>query len=536
MKTKNIIVQVFFFVLLFSSCENNFDPQIYGALFSTNYPQTEADYESYILSSYPDLLGGWARRFMSGEGGIIKFFDTPSDYTNLQLGKPSTASTLEWPQGNFSNAHLYPKSPAGSTPTHYEKTRWITRQTEIIDVVQKATILTEEKKKNFLGEARMLRGIYMYYLMHMYGPVPVIIDPALVGDIEAERNIVRPTLEQMTKYIYDDFDFAQQNMSNIAPNGRYTADYAKFCLMRHCLNEGSYMSGYYDKAIEMYQSLKASNKNYALFTKGGAAAYAEQFMQANKFNVEIIMALSTSPNGDGSNYLDMFCFTWYTVPADAARYADVANTIPTPFEKQGGGWSQRYSIPPSYYDAYEPGDLRREVILTSYVQNNAERTVVTREDVDVKWNGFIINKYPIETNDLYQPTDFPLARWADVLLMYAEAVARKTNAVPTGEAMQGVTDVRARAGLPPFSGAAVASYNGFMDALLAERGHEMLFEGHRKVDLIRFNKYRHNFKVIKNIEPTHQYVPLPDYAVKEAESYGRVLTQTFERPGYDQDR
>ncbi|MDR3269314.1 MAG: RagB/SusD family nutrient uptake outer membrane protein, partial [Tannerella sp.] len=144
---------------------------------------------------------------------------------------------------DFTNSMLYPAGGLnGGSPNHYEKIRDITRMTEVINVLQNAENLQDAKKKNFTGEARLLRGLVMYYLLHIYGPVPVIIDPALVGNVEAEQNLVRPTLEQMAQWIYDDFDYAQQNMSNTAPNGRYTADYAKVCLMRHCLNEGSYMA------------------------------------------------------------------------------------------------------------------------------------------------------------------------------------------------------------------------------------------------------------------------------------------------------
>jgi hypothetical protein len=273
-----------------------------------------------------------------------------------------------------------------------------------------------------------------------------------------------------------------------------------------------------------------------LFTKDGADAYANQFKMANKFNNEIIMALSTSKAGDGGGKNgNFFPVSRYVIPNDAAAYADVANTIPTPFVWQGSGWGQCFNVAPAYYDAYEVGDTRRNVILTSYVVNDANRTVITRSDIGAKWSGFLINKYPPEIDSPFQPTDFPLARWADVLLMYAESVARKTQAVPTGDALQGVNDVRARAGLPPLSGTAIASYDGFMDALLIERGHEMIYEGCRKIDLIRFNKYRHNCTIIKGIAPTNQYMPLPDYAVQQAASYGKTLEQYFERPGYASD-
>ena len=173
--------------------------------------------------------------------------------------------------------------------------------------------------------------------------------------------------------------------------------------------------------------------------------------------------------------------------------------------------------------------------MTSYVKNDANRTLITRADIGTAWTGFIINKYPVEIDNPFQPTDIPLARWADVLLMYAEAVARKNQSVPTGEAMKAVNDVRARAGLSPLSGSAVESYQGFMDALLMERGHELMYEGCRKIDLIRFNKYRHNCRIYKGFEPTHQYIPLPNYAIQQAESYGKTLTQYYERPDYALD-
>ena len=56
----------------------------------------------------------------------------------------------------------------------------------------------------------------------------------------------------------------------------------------------------------------------------------------------------------------------------------------------------------------------------------------------------------------------------------------------------------------------------------------MLYEGMRKIDLIRFNQYAQRTAKIKGVAPTHQYVPIPNYAVQQAsESYGKVLVQTF---------
>jgi hypothetical protein len=540
---KNILISIVAMLCL-CSCEDNFDPQIYGSLFSSNFPKSESDYEAYMMGCYIPFTGRWnyvfssyQYPFYSVEAGIIKLFDIPSDYCNPALVQNWGGAWLFWSLDNFTNSALYTGSgPNGGSPNHYEKIREVTRMTEIIGTLERAEGLSDVKKRNFTGEARLLRGMEMYYLLHIYGPVPVIVNPELVGNPESEQNLVRPTLDEMAQWIYDDLDYAQQNMSNTAPNGRYTADYARFCLMRHCLNEGSYKPGWYDKAIEMYQALKASTRGYALYTQGGSEAYAGQFSQSNKFNSEVIMAMSVSAEAEGDINGDFFPVTYYMFPSDAAGYADVENTIPTPF-LLGAGWGQVYNVAPLFYESYEEGDVRQDIILTSYIRNNAERSVVSKADLGVLWDGYILHKYQNElSNAMYQAHDFPLARWADVLLMYAEAVARKTQAVPAGDAMQAVTDVRARAGLPPLSGTATASYEGFMEALLAERGHELLYEGHRKIDLIRFNKFCHNIKAIKNLTPTHQYLPIPDYAVRQAGEYGKSLTQTYERPEYAQDQ
>ncbi|HZL10333.1 MAG TPA: RagB/SusD family nutrient uptake outer membrane protein [Prolixibacteraceae bacterium] len=539
----NIIFSILIAItLLLGSCEDNFEPQMYGKLFTSNFPKTESDYEAYLMTCYVpfsvnwsyNLTGGsWQHGFYVAGDGHICQFDATSDYCAPWEVNNGGSSRRKYSEVNFAD-FVYFKRSDGGNPPYFEKLRDITRFTEIIGVLEDATVLSDTKKKNFIGEARFLRGMAMYYLMHIYGPVPVILDPSMVGNLEDEQNLERPTLTQMTEWITADMEYAVANMAATAPKGRYTATYARFCLMRHYLNEGSYMNGYYDKTIQMYNELNGSG--YGLYTNGGDAAYADQFKQANKFNNEVIMAVSTSETGDGSGTNGNFNpLSWYVVPNNVAKYADAANTIPTPFVHQGGGWSQSYNVAPAYYDTYETGDLRKNVILTSYVQNDAARTNITAADIGVKWSGFIINKYPIEIPNQFQPSDIPLARWADVLLMYAEAVARKANTVPTGEAMQGVNDVRARAGLAPLSGDATASYDGFMDALLAERGHELLYEGCRKIDLIRFNKYRHNCMAIKGNAPTSQYIPIPDYAVQQAETYGKTLTQFFERPGYGQD-
>lgn len=98
-----------------------------------------------------------------------------------------------------------------------------------------------------------------------------------------------------------------------------------------------------------------------------------------------------------------------------------------------------------------------------------------------------------------------------------------------------MNEVRARAKLANLPASATSSKEAFLDAILAERGHELWYEGLRKIDLIRFNRYAQEVYKSKGVRPTHQYIPLPNYVVEAAESYGKTIAQTYEREGWQTD-
>ena len=193
---KNLFFYLMISILFLNSCEKDFDPKIYGNLFTTNFPQTEADYEAYFMCGYLPLSGGynyalsgWRHPFYSGRQGVIKYFDFTSDYCFPNSVSSWGGSWREWSRGDFANSVYFGVNFAQEEPNSFELVRVVTRMTNIIDVLQKASTLADDKKRAFVAEARLLRGIMMYYLLHIYGPVPVIVDPELVGNVEAEKNM-----------------------------------------------------------------------------------------------------------------------------------------------------------------------------------------------------------------------------------------------------------------------------------------------------------------------------------------------------------
>jgi hypothetical protein len=84
-------------------------------------------------------------------------------------------------------------------------------------------------------------------------------------------------------------------------------------------------------------------------------------------------------------------------------------------------------------------------------------------------------------------TDWAFFRYADILLLKAEAIMRKNGGVATQAAVNEVNKVRERA-----FGNAANNYNMAsltLNELLNERGRELAWEGHRRQDLIRFGKW-----------------------------------------------
>lgn len=529
-----------------SGCEKNFDPKIYGVLTEQNFPVSEDDFESLMMSCYIPFVNTWTYSLYASSGnqhpwyipagGVLKMFDATSDIEAPWVTGVWDKNYRNYSEANFSQCVYASRGTlSDSQPNHYPKTREVTRFTDVIGTIQAASAsnVSESRKTEILAEARLCRGLHMYNLLHVYGPVPVIVDPADVEKPEALNNAVRPSLTDMAQWIYDDFLFAAQNAPETqADKGRFTRDFARVCLMRHCLNEGYHMDGWYQKAIDMYNELNTGK--YRLFT-AGTNPYKEMFREVNDFNCEIIAAISCDPSSTGNTKEgSMNPFAMLAMPNNCAKKDDLGT--PTPFAVVGPGWGMTFNLSPKFYDTFDETDLRRESIITTYYTVNGEWWGPAEIGKKSEWDGYVPYKYPAETATAPNfGNDFPLARWADVLLMYAEAEVRKSGSAPSKDAVEAVNQVRSRAGLGSLPTSYTASAEAFLDALLEERGHEFWFEGFRKIDLIRFNRYAQRNAAIKGKVPTHQYIPLPNYAVDEAAEIGKELVQTYSREGWEAD-
>lgn len=175
---------------------------------------------------------------------------------------------------------------------------------------------------------------------------------------------------------------------------------------------------------------------------------------------------------------------------------------------------------PTFYFDYEEGDTRRDVTVCNYSISSK--------------NAYHMNTYAGHTNGKFRAPwtaefttgkvdkrsiNFPLLRYSDVLLMYAEALNEYNNG-PTPAATSALKQVRTRAYGNDESkiGVLPTSYQDFRKAIIEERKLELAFEGLRRTDLIRWNILTDKLKETKEkvmhlARRENEYAEVPYYRV-----------------------
>ena len=482
-------------VAISTGCKKGLDRTSFGVLSPINFPKTEAEFETYALEVYKPFGSKW-----SYSDGSNQYLWHGMEWSNTfinDLPSDLIASFPEW--GGYwtemSAANFLPRINHG-TNGHFQKTRFITRITKIIDDLENASI-ADDKKKQLITEARMARGWLMYYLYTLYGTVPVILDASKIGT-EAEADLTRPDKATFVAAAAEDLRYAADNLVKTpAEYGRFNKGIALGVLMRLYL---------FNKD---YQKAEAAGREIIAMGYNLITNYQDLFRVATEKNNETIWAVSVDPAGDGTGAKGNFnAWGFYTYPSD---YPGMLSTGP-----RKGGYSNPSSFTAtwSFYDSFDPLDKRRALLITTYnaVNSAGNPTGVVKTRASLR--GPVIAKYPDDDATAFQGNDIPVLRYADVLLMLAEAI--NGHAGPTSEAIGFVNTVRARAGVSDLPLAATASKEAFAAAILQERAWELYFEGFRRIDLMRFGKWNEYLQAAgKTPNPigANGYFPIPQYVL-----------------------
>ena len=152
-------------------------------------------------------------------------------------------------------------------------------------------------------------------------------------------------------------------------------------------------------------------------------------------------------------------------------------------------------------DAFDPADLVYDPTVMCAVRNAG------------KWRRETVYEKQMSAKSLYTTINFPILRYADVLLMYAEAINEYAGA-PDDQAKEALREIRKRAGVKTDE-SLLGDYRSFRDLVRNERGRELAFEGLRKWDLIRWGTFvekMHNAGTNQPTENKYRNVSYTNYA------------------------
>lgn len=377
--------------------------------------------------------------------------------------------------------------------------------------IESGQINLGDKQTSFVSELKVLRASYYYILVDLFGNVPIItrfdVEEGFLPDQSSRKEVYDFIIKELTENIPN-----LSEDSGVEYYGRFNkwAAYtllAKMYLNAQVFSDGSYTE--WDKCIEACNQVIGSNK-YVMESE-----HRNVFLTNNENSKEIIFSLPF----DETYVSDWNAFDYhmYTLqPANQATYGFQA----TP-------WGGVCCIP-QYIASFDPDDERLKDDFIQGQQYDASGNVlnctmgelagtplsyineVPSIDASQEIHGFRWGKFEYATGITNRlSNDFPLLRYADVLLMKAEALLRKGNA---NEAARLVTEVRQRnftanpekavVTAEELKSGCVYAY-GRQDTemntvdknsieygrMLDELGWEFSQEGRRRQDMIRFNAF-----------------------------------------------
>lgn len=304
--------------------------------------------------------------------------------------------------------------------------------------------IQDEDRKQLAGEAMFIRAYHYFNLVRLFGGVFLVHEPITPA---VAKTMNRASVADIYKLIEADLSTAAASMKPYTwsqiPNedrGRATTWAAKGLLAKAYLTQGKKT-----EALTLLNDVR-NNSGHALLNN-----YADVFSIANEMNAEIIFAVRYKAGGLGlgSPFANTF-----------APLGSGSNVI------NGDGDGMNY--PTSELDTLTNGDLRKPTLIGTYGTGNATKWYVT--------------KYlsPVTLVDDAE-NDWPVLRFADILLMIAEAQGYSQSSIDL------INLVRARTGLAPYTMFDLTNVAEFEQALSLERRIEFAFENQRWFDLVRFN-------------------------------------------------
>ncbi|MEH6680363.1 MAG: RagB/SusD family nutrient uptake outer membrane protein [Sediminicola sp.] len=435
-----------------SSCEDFLEEDAKSVQTTDNFYKTEADINSAVNAIYAFLYAPYTR------GG---FDDMPMAMLEMITGQWNNVS--QFPETGFYYS-LTNTSGSSYVLTYWENCyKGIESANQVIANIENVTFLNDTDKNSLLGEARFLRAYYYYLLVNIFGDVPMKLVPTTTPGTDGL--LPKTSLVQIYgEVIVPDLAFAEQHLKFATPegNGRVSVGAAKTLLAKVYLsmagnpvNNAEAMQLAKEKALEVINS-----GAFSLFQSDATLSWFDKLNNSAFDNIgEHIWDVNY-------NYPDLpNSFGIYFLPEEVVF-------TQTGFQQFGGFYPD-----PAYLDSFSPEDLRGRnnmgFFYNSFTTNG--------ETYNFPWAIYKFFDKGLLTTAPDSGKNFPLLRYADLLLTYAEA-QNETDGGPDETAYRAVNDIRERAGLEPVSG---LGQEAFREEVWKQRYWELGAENKTYFDIVR---------------------------------------------------
>lgn len=329
-----------------------------------------------------------------------------------------------------------------------------------------------------LGEALFLRAHYYYVLVRLYGGVPLRLKPFNPGE---STDIARASADDVYKQIIADTEKAATLLpakSEYSDDelGRATKDAAYTMLADIYLTLAPDHNEYYNNVVTLCDQVTALGYDLT------QCNYEDNFDATINNGKESIFEVQYSGNTEYDFWGNNPQSSWLSTFMGPRNSDFVAGSY---------GWNQPTE---EFMSQYEDGDKRKDLtVLYEGCPDFDGKAYKSSYSI----TGYNVRKFlvPKSISPEYNtnPANFVVYRYADVLLMKAEALNELGQ---TAAAAEPLNIVRRRAGLPDVSGLSQADMR---EKIIHERRIELAFEGHRWFDMIRINHGEYAIRFLKSI-------------------------------------
>ncbi len=420
-----------------SSCRENFLDQTDPTRIGTGiFYKNESQLKQALNGVYGQLQGITNTAYLFGE---FQTDNTTLDFNPLDRGGASGWEAFEFSTVNSGNGEI-----ANLWNQYYSA---LYNVNFILERIPEATV-ADGPKKEVEGQLKFLRAYLYFNLVQYFGDV-VLVTKTLANPNDAFDLVRSPQADvyaQIEKDLKEASTLLPAKYTAAADLGRVTQGAALSLLGKVYLTRKQY--------AEAVTTLKqVTMLGYTL-----NANYADNFSTARENGPESIFEVQYQGDNDLGEWSN---FTYVFAPRQSSNAVTGFSTVVP---------SGRNIPTNDLIASYEEGDKRKAASLKT------EYTLAGKV-VQVPYITKFNNPHTIagRTND-----NWPVLRYADVLLMLAEAINEASG--PTAEALGYLNQIRTRAGLAALSG---LTKETFRTAVLKERRLELAFENHRWFDLKR---------------------------------------------------